>query len=181
MTTNVKVLLVAGGAVAGSVAFIYHKVDKIAKMLNKSVADLSRDIHVDVDEAMVGAAVKYAVDSTVDRVVNNAARSAALEVSTDIRRQVRTKVEEAYKTIETDVSKEISIQVARTVDMDDLKRDVISEAKKAVIAKFDGKLDDLLNDFNANLQNISKIYSSIAGSISKTNESGKMVFTVGQQ
>ena len=65
--------------------------------------------------------------------------------------------------------------------MDDLKRDVISEAKKAVIAKFDGKLDDLLNDFNANLQNISKIYSSIAGSISKTNESGKMVFTVGQQ
>lgn len=62
----------------GAVAVIYHKVDKIAKMLNKSVADLSRDIHVDVDEAMVGAAVKYAVDSTVDRVVNNAARSAAL-------------------------------------------------------------------------------------------------------
>lgn len=43
----------------------------------------------------------------------------------------------------------------------------VQKAKEQIAEKFDDKLDDLLEEFNGNLQNVGKIYKSIARSFSK--------------
>lgn len=43
----------------------------------------------------------------------------------------------------------------------------VKRATEEVAEKFDDKLDDLLEEFNGNLQNVGKIYKSIARSFSK--------------
>ena len=43
----------------------------------------------------------------------------------------------------------------------------MQKAKEQIAEKFDDKLDDLLEEFNGNLQNVRKIYKSIARSFSK--------------
>ena len=48
----------------------------------------------------------------------------------------------------------------------DLADDIREEAKQKVVEKFDGSLDDLLEKFNNDLSNVSKIYESIAKKIS---------------
>ena len=46
-------------------------------------------------------------------------------------------------------------------------QEVVQKAKEQIAEKFDDKLDDLLEEFNGNLQNVGKIYKSIARSFSK--------------
>lgn len=45
--------------------------------------------------------------------------------------------------------------------------EVVEKAKKQIADEFDDKLDDLLEEFNGTLQNVGKIYTSIAKSFSK--------------
>lgn len=53
------------------------------------------------------------------------------------------------------------------IDEARLKREVVTKAKEQIAEKFDDKLDDILEEFNGNLQNVGKIYKSIAKSFSK--------------
>ena len=53
------------------------------------------------------------------------------------------------------------------IDEARLKREVVTKAKEQIAEKFDDKLDDILDEFNGNLQNVGKIYKSIAKSFSK--------------
>ena len=48
-----------------------------------------------------------------------------------------------------------------------MEREVVARAKDVVADKFDRKLDNLLEEYNENLQNVKKIYGSIAKSITK--------------
>ena len=61
---------------------------------------------------------------------------------------------------------QIAKNVAR-IDESKLKKEVAQKAKEQIAEKFDGKLDDLLEEFNGNLQNVGRIYRSIAKSFSK--------------
>ena len=47
----------------------------------------------------------------------------------------------------------------------ELKQDVVKKAKEDVAKKLDSHLDGILDDFNQNLGNVSKIYKSIAESM----------------
>ena len=64
----------------------------------------------------------------------------------------------------------VADQIAKNVagiDESKLKKEVVQKAKEQIAEKFDDKLDDLLEEFNGNLQNVGKIYKSIARSFSK--------------
>lgn len=177
MTNYIKAALAAGGLLVAGGSALYYKLNKIAKMLGVSVMELSKKTNIDVDKALIDEAIQTAVKREVDRAVGTASRMAVMEVSSDLRSQVRIAVEQIYSRIEEDVSKELASRVKLSIDMDGLAKDVVNKAKKDIQAKFDGKLDDILVDFNQNLSNVSKIYSSIAGTVAK-GESKDLVFTV---
>lgn len=93
----------------------------------------------------------------------------------DIHNQVSVAVSNERDKIAKEVTDKIADRVAK-IDEDSLRREVVEKAKEQISDKFDSKLDNLLDDFNSNLNNVSRIYSSIAQSMAGNKE---MIFKVG--
>ena len=164
MTKEVKIILglltIAGGA--GYVGYTQSKINKLSEMINVAVDDLSEKVDVRVSPDMLDAAVQRAVDKEVRYVANMITR----DLGNDIRSEVKKTVQLSAKDIKTSVGTEIEKQV-KNIDISDMEREVVKRAKDAVADKFERKLDSLLEEYNENLQNVKKIYGSIAKSITK--------------
>ena len=161
---NETMLIIGGiGVISASyIGYLHNKVNKISKMLDVAVDNISSGIDVNISSDLIDAAVNRAVD----RAADYAAREVVRNLSAEIRSQVKRKVDMNSTDIKDSVGKEIARQV-KNIDISDMQREVVNKAKDAVAEKFDRKLDGLLDDFNDNLQNVQKIYSSIAKSIAK--------------
>ena len=98
-------------------------------------------------------------------------------VRNDIHKEVKTSVDAAYSHVRSSVTDEVARQVAN-MDMNKLREEVKNRAKELVVEKFDANLNGLLEEFNGSLSNVSKIYSSIADSMTKKKDS-EMTFKIG--
>jgi len=152
-------LIVSLGCMAYSI-YLTYKLKKIGSTIDASVSELSIKTPIEVKETIVEAATQKAVD----REVEQTARIAIRRLSDEIKQQVKTYVDSAYTDIRKSVSDEIATQVQH-INMTKLEDDVVKKAKEAIAEKFDSKLDYLLDEFNSNLNNVSKIYRSITKSI----------------
>lgn len=146
----------------GYIGYMNNKLHKISKMLDMTIDSISSGIDVDISNELI----ESAIDRAVDRAADSAARDIIRNLNSEIRMQVERKVDVNSADIKESVSKEITKQV-KNIDISDMEREIVNKAKDAVTEKFDRKLDGLLDDFNANLQNVQKIYSSIAKSMTK--------------
>jgi hypothetical protein len=150
-----------------------HKANKnielVANIMETSVDKISRDIPIDVSQEMVDRAITRAVDREVSSAVSRATNEVIYSLKVSIQNDVRTAVKDAASDIRGSVSNEISIQAAN-LDIRKLQDEVRDKAKQHVLEKFDNKLDDLVDEFKTNLQNITKIYSSVAGTMGQKSD-----------
>lgn len=172
-----------GGIILGSIGIGYafgthNKMAKVSKMLDCSIDDLANNTNVDIPEAMVKRAVERAVETEAERAVTRATHMAVQEIKTDIHKQVTAAVEKEYDRIKDSVLREITDEASK-INIDRVRTEVENEAKRKALEKFDVSLDGILTNFNDNLKNTSKIYSSIANSITKQNDGKEFVFKVG--
>lgn len=172
-----------GGIILGSIGIGYafgthNKMAKVSKTLDCSIDDLANNTNVDIPEAMVKRAVERAVESEAQRAVTRATYMAVQEIKTDIHKQVTAAVEKEYDRIKDSVLREITDEASK-INIDRVRTEVENEAKRKALEKFDVSLDGILTNFNDNLKNTSKIYSSIANSITKQNDGKEFVFKVG--
>ena len=156
----IGVLTVIGGVCY--VGYLHSKIDKLSSMIDVAVDDLSSKTQVNISDAVLDLAVQKAVDREVGYISNRITRDLNLEIRT----QVKHTVNASSSDIKNSVSAENASQV-KNIDISDMEREVVNKAKDAVAEKFDRKLDSLLDDFNDNLNNVRKIYSSIETSIAK--------------
>jgi hypothetical protein len=179
--TNVEKIglggLITGVAASGYAVYLHLKLNKIASVLERVSDSVSDNIAVDIPEEIVNRAMTKAIDREVNKAVRTASTKALTAVREDIQKEVQTAVEDSYSDIRATVSIEISKQVA-DIDIKRLKDDATERAKALIIEKFDGKLDSLLDDFNQNLANVTKIYNSIAESMTKKKDS-ETTFRIG--
>lgn len=150
-------------------AYLYFKLDKIATSVNMTVSELSTKTHIDIEQTLIDRAIQKAIERDVETAISDASRIAVRRISDDIKDEVRKEVNHAYTDLRQNVSDEIAKQ-SKNIDIDKLKREVVSKAKDAVLEKFDGELDGILTNFNNNLENVSTIYSSIANSMTKKQQ-----------
>jgi hypothetical protein len=181
--SKIDVCIGVGGLAAGLIAIGYaigthSKMARVSKTLDCSIDDLAKNTNVDIPEAMVKRAVERAVESEAARAVTRATHMAVQEIKADIHKQVTTAVEKEYDRIKDSVLREITDEASK-ISVDRVRAEVESEAKKKALEKFDVSLDGILTNFNDNLKNTSKIYSSIANSITKQNDGKEFVFKVG--
>lgn len=153
--SNLELIVGIGVAIAGMIGIGYaigtrSKMNTLCEKLDTSIDKLSDDIPVDIPEKLVSRAIENAVQREV---------AAAVKLATN-------EVERQYTAISDGVTDEIAARVAR-IDEAKLRKEVVEKAKKQIADKFDDKLDDLLEEFNGNLQNVGKIYTSIAKSFTK--------------
>lgn len=169
--SNLELIVGIGVVIAGMIGIGYaigtrSKMNTLCEKLDTSIDKLSDDIPVDIPEKLVSRAIENAVQREVAAAVKLATNEVVAAAERDIRKEVCAEVERQYTAISDGVTDEIAARVAR-IDEAKLRKEVVEKAKKQIADKFDDKLDDLLEEFNGNLQNVRKIYTSIAKSFTK--------------
>lgn len=171
--STINILIGLAGLVGVGYAIGTHtKMAKIAAKLDHSIDDLAADTEIDISETLINKAVEKAAKDEARRAVEAATREAVEQVKNDIHSKVQREVEKEYDTIKDSVLKEITVSASK-IDTNRVRRDVEEAAKKAALEKFDDNLDDILEKFNKDLDNTSKIYGSIREALSKDTNSSK--------
>lgn len=162
---NLGLVGVAIGVLSvGYTYFVHSKINKMSDAINASIDVISKDLKIDISDAVIDQAINKAVDREVEKAVRKASNEVVATIRKDLQKEVKTSVNESYSNIRRSVSDEVAKQVAN-IDLRPLREDVKEKAKQMVVEKFNENLDSLLEDFNNNLTNVSKIYGSIADSM----------------
>ena len=174
MKNNFDMIVGLGGFIVGFIGIGYaigarKRMNDICAKIDKSLDEISNGMEIDIPQSVIDKAVDKAVDREVGKAVEKAATTAANDVKQDIYKEVKQAVNESYSDVKASVTEELRRQVAK-VDISEARREVIREAKETAADKFDSNLNDILEKFNGDLNNISFIYKSIANAITKDND-----------
>lgn len=175
MTKNDVFGIVFGftGLVAIGYAIGTHtKMAKISERLDQSINDLSDNMEFNIPEKLIDKAVEEAAKNEARRAVEEATKEVINQIKNDIHTKVQREVDKEYDSIKDSVLKEITVSASK-IDASKVRKDVEEAAKKAALEKFDDNLDDILEKFNKDLDNTSKIYGSIREALSKDTNSSK--------
>lgn len=150
---------------ASVIAAIYcgKKLKDVLGVINSAVTDVSSLTYIDVQQSIVDKAVEKAAMNAAHR----ATKSAEGIIRDQIESQVTNAVLNSKGTIKTAVTEKIAREIAN-IDQSELVEDITEQAKELIVEKFEGKLDGIANDFSRNLENVGKIYQSIAETMQKT-------------
>lgn len=153
-------LMVVGSVVAA--VYCGKKLKDVMGVVNSAITDVSNLTYIDVQQAVV--------DKAVERAAANAAGKAVKATEGLMRDTVATAVSNAVTNakgpLKQAVTDKIAMEVA-LIDKSELVEDIEQQAKQLIVDKFEGKLDGIASDFSRNLENVGKIYQSIAESMTQ--------------
>lgn len=151
---------------------MHTKMAQISENLDRSIDELASRTPVDIPEDMIRRAVEKSVAFEVKQTVSKATDAIIVDVKKDIHKQVTDAVENEYSNIKGSVLDELT-NAASKIDVKRVRSDVEKAAKEHALEKFDSNLEDILENFNDQLKNTSRIYTSIADSITGYKAGGK--------
>lgn len=169
--------IVLGIAGVGYGVAMHTKLAKVSQRLDKSINDLSDNMDIDIPEALVNQAVEKAVAAEAKKAVAKATSEALDTLKKDIHANVSVAVDQEYANIKDIVLKKATEEAAK-IDVIRVRKDVEKAAQNAAMEKFNDNLDGILDNFNTNLQNVQKIYSSMAGMATRAPEK-ELTFKLG--
>jgi hypothetical protein len=153
-------VVLAIGSVAAAV-YCGKKLKDVMGVVNSAITDVSNLTYIDVQQAVV--------DKAVERAAANAANKAVKATEGLMRDTVSAAVTNAVTNakgqLKSAVTEKIAMEVA-LIDKSELVEEIEEQAKQLIVDKFEGKLDGIAADFSRNLENVGKIYQSIAESMS---------------
>lgn len=166
------------GMIGGAIGLIgigyalgtHSKMAKISEKLELSIDDLANKTPVDISDSLIERATEQAVAREVKDAVGKVTDAALKDVKRDIHKQVSDAIESEYSDIKGEVLEEVKNEVAK-IDVKRVRADVEKAAKEAVLEKLDTNMDDILENFNAQLNSTSRIYNSIADTMGKYRSS----------
>ena len=168
---------IAAGLIGVGYALGTHsKMAKISENLDRSIEELASNTPVDIPNDMIERAVEKAVAYEVKQAVGKTTDRIIVDVKRDIHKQVSDAVESEYSNIKDVVLKELTEEAAK-IDARRVRADVEKAAKEQALEKFDDNLDDILENFNDLLKSTSKIYTSLADTMTeyKSNDGGTVL------
>ena len=145
----------------------HTKLAKVSERLDRSINDIADNMEFDIPEELISKAVDEAVNTEARKAVNRVTNETISELKRDVRSEVQRAIDKEYDNLKDTVLKEITVQASK-IDVGRVRRSV-----EEALDKFDDNLDDILEKFNDNLTNTSKIYSSIRETLAKNSDSGK--------
>lgn len=163
---------VAGLVGIGYAIGTHTKMAKISERLDRSINDLADNMEIDIPEKLIDKAIEEAAKNEARRAVEEATKEVANQIKNDIHAKVQKEVDKEYDSIKESVLKEITVSASK-IDASKVRKDVEEAAKKTALDKFDDNLDDILEKFNKDLDNTSKIYGSIREALTKNSSSSK--------
>ena len=83
------------------------------------------------------------------------------DIEDSVKKEIKKAVNTNYEAIESQVKSKIASEI-KDLNIEETRQEVIKEAKEAAAKKFETDLDTVLEKYNANLDKVTNIYSSIA-------------------
>lgn len=152
---------IVGYVLAGAsvVAAIYcgKKLKDVMGVVNSAVTDVSSLTYIDVQQAVVDKAVEKAAQNAAGKAV----KATEGLMTSMVERAVTSAVVNAKEPLKQAVTEKLAREVA-LIDKSELVEAVEEQAKAMILEKFEGRLDGIAADFSRNLENVGKIYQSIA-------------------
>lgn len=171
--TGFVVGLVGIGYAAGT----RSKMNQISEKLDKSLDDIVRDSRIDIPNGLIERAVERSVEAKTRIAIDNTVSRAMDKADSIIRSSVSTAIKNQYGELKNRVLGEMTKRVSN-INEERLRDDIYNAAKEKAVEKFEANLDDILEKFNNDLENVGKIYKSIANVMTK-NEGKEMTFRIG--
>jgi len=165
-------LLVLSGVSVLAAVYCHHELRRTVRLVSKACDHVAELTVVDIQHDVVDLAINNAAAHEVGRVVNHAVRCVEDDLARQTQKCVRDAVKESYGKLSKSVSDAIAREAAK-VDGNQIMEDATEKAKEMLLERFDGKLDGLMSDYQRNLDNVGKIYQSIASSMA--DKAGKNV------
>lgn len=145
----------------GLIGWFGRKLSKLTKKVGMAVDDMAKTEAKDIQQELIERSVEKAAKQEVRKYAEQASNEALQSVKSEVKMQVRKSVDEAFDDLKKSVEDEIADQVAN-IDHHALQKDIVDKAKKKILEKFDGSLDDVLKDFQDDLNRVKKIHTSIS-------------------
>lgn len=163
------IICVAGVATACIAIYCGFKIHGLCKTVDLSLLDLKKATHVDISDKLIEKATKEAAEHAAEKVARRAAEEVAEDVSKSIRAQVAEAIKNSYSAIKSKVAQEVKDQVSR-MSIDDLREEIKDDAKELIQEKLEADMNDILHDYNKQLESVGKIYDSIASKLSASTD-----------
>lgn len=167
--------ILQGGCILGFIGTIGYaiavtkKLRDVSVKLDRAVDNLVDTKEIDIPKDMINRSIERAVDREVRMQVGDSCKTAVKNIEKDIKKQIENAVEEEFEKQKGDVSKELKRQIS-DLDISEIKKEVVREAKDTAANKFKHDLDDILEKHNDELESVTRIYSSIADKISSIGD-----------
>ena len=152
----------------------HSKMAKISENLDRSIDDLASRTPVDIPDDMIKRAVEKAVAYEVKQAVGKATDVISADVKRDMHKQIGDAIESEYSNIKDQVLEELVTEASK-IDAKRVRSDVEKAAKDIALEKFNDNLDDILDDYKSNLNNVTKIYKSFADAATPSNGGGTVL------
>lgn len=162
----VDFIITAGLMAFGAFGTIYavctnKKLDKVCEKLNRTVDDfVDSNANIPVPDSMIEKSVEKAVDRKVDAAVATAVNKTKDSITSKMSDLIKPIIDSKYNDIEKQVSDRINTEVMN-MDMEQFKADIRKDARKKLVKKFDGVLDDLVTKFSDSLDSTTSTYDRV--------------------
>lgn len=163
---NMDAVVAVGMITFGVFGTIYafctnKKLDKVCSKLNKTVDDfVESNADIPVPESMISKSVEKAVDKKVNAAVTTAVNKTKDSITSKMSDLIKPIIDSKYTDIEKQVSDRINAEVMN-MDMEEFKADIRKDARKKLVKKFDGVLDDLVSKFSDSLDSTTNTYDRL--------------------
>lgn len=148
--------VLAGASVLAAI-YCGKKLKDVMGVVNSAVTDVSSLTYIDVQQAVVDKAVEKAAQNAAGKAV----KATEGLMTSMVERAVTSAVVNAKEPLKQAVTEKLAREVA-LIDKSELVEAVEEQAKTMILEKFEGRLDGIAADFSRNLENVGKIYQSIA-------------------
>lgn len=166
---NIYKILTGVFAVGAVVGLVYasdcrEQTKRVCEKVSKKIDEISDDFEVDIPDSVMTKAVEKAVNNQVGLRVQSKIDILEHDIKQEIQQRLETAVKDNLELIEKNMASRIDAEISRN-DMAELKRQVKRDATIKLSQKLDSDLNDILERYNSNLDNITEIYSSIANKL----------------
>lgn len=153
--TNLAALIIAG--------FEASRLKKVNKEFSDAVKKVVND-EVVISDEFIDRAVEKEIEKEARYQVGRSVDKAIERVAKSFESEIKNKVEDEFKLQQYDVKKEMQRQIGN-IDIRDIKREVIAEAKQAATQKLKNDLEDISDKYTEQLDAMTNIYQTVASKI----------------
>lgn len=169
--------IMAGTLAFGTFGFTAYKFIELyrKKKATDAIDSLADHIHLDLDDPYLKEYVEQAVSQEIYRASVKAANDVIKLQEGKISDAVRAEVKNQKDILAGSVKSAIANRVGK-LNIDDIKKEALAEAKEMASDKLREDMDDILDNYKQGLDNMATIYKAISEKASKSASTSGLSF-----